>query len=329
MNKVILSALGATLAIFMLISFLFREYNEETDPKAFKIAIITPISHPSLLQIEQGFVNTLQKENPGQYRFKTYNAQGDRSLLRAEIANVTSKDYDLVFTIGAQATLMSKELISKKSIPLPIVFAAVPESYTSELKNGQTQITGTSETTDYRQQLKLFSELHPHLETLLLVYDPTQAGLANDKQQIEAILKEMNVQLIAVEVFKTNEVKQKVLPFIERADAVFVLKDNTVITALDTLKKLSQQHQKPLFTTDLDSPNGGAGLGFGVHEYDYGVEAAKKALQILSGEKTAEALDITPVDQYQLKINFKSLAKQGLILDPTDPGLPKHLTVEE
>ena len=43
------------------------------------IAILTPVSHPSLEQIEKGFVQTMEAASPGKYRFTTYNAQGNKT----------------------------------------------------------------------------------------------------------------------------------------------------------------------------------------------------------------------------------------------------------
>lgn len=289
------------------------------DHKIYHIAILTPVSHPSLEQIQQGFMETLQAGHPEYYTFKVYNAQGNKALMRSEIEDIASKNYDLIFTVGIQATKMSKEVLTKKQQSIPIVFATVPQvvQHTLDLNpNDLIQMTGTSEVTDFEHQIELISYLKKDIKTILLVYDPTLAGLEQDKQRIHSFLEQKGIKLIPIEVFKTNEIRQKILPFIEQTDLVLVLKDNTVIPGLDTLSKLCESHHILLYASDLDSVDRGAGLGFGVHEYQYGVEAAKKTFQILHHQISPQAIPITPVDDFKLKINPIHLKKQGLELDP-------------
>jgi ABC-type uncharacterized transport system substrate-binding protein len=76
----------------------------------------------------------------------------------------------------------------------------------------------------------------------------------------------MGIQLKTVEIFKTNEILLKTASFIEEADAVLVIKDNTVISGLDVLVKLCDQKGKLLIASDLDSADRGVGYAFGVSE---------------------------------------------------------------
>lgn len=290
--------------------------NEERSDADIKIAIVTPVTHPSLENIARGFIDTL----PTSYRYKIYNAQGNPNLLRSELEDAASKDYDLVLTIGSKATQMGKEVFSKKNSRTPIVFTAVP--HPEDLNIASKRITGVIESTRFAEQMQLLAMLKPDTKTILLVYDPSQTGLSKDRQEVEEILQTLGIKLMAVEVFKTNEIKQKIQPFLSQADVLLILKDNTVITALESLARLCEQYQVVLMTSDLDSPDHGAGLGFGVSEYDFGVEAAKKAQSILSEQ---ELPPISGVTNFYLKINFAALANQGLILNSEDLTLPPYI----
>jgi putative tryptophan/tyrosine transport system substrate-binding protein len=94
-----------------------------------------------------------------------------------------------------------------------------------------------------------------------------------------------------------------------------VLKDNTVVSGLDVLVKLCNQFQIPLMASDLDSPDKGAAFGFGVYEVEFGTEAAKKALQILNEGESPGQIPVTPVSNFDLRINQEAAQKQGI--DPT------------
>jgi ABC-type uncharacterized transport system substrate-binding protein len=83
--------------------------------KSCKIAILTPTTHPSLKQIERGFVDTMAKQGRQKFTFKTYNALGSETLMRSEAEEIALGDYDLVFTIATQASCIMKEVFEKKS----------------------------------------------------------------------------------------------------------------------------------------------------------------------------------------------------------------------
>lgn len=315
----LLLGLSFAIAEFSQSERLVNTPNETNkDQKIFKVAILTPITHPSLEQIQQGFSETLIRQGVDHYQFTVYNAQGNQTLMRSELEDVTNKSYDLVFAIGTQAAKMSKEVLTKKQLTTPLVFAAVPNPEEHHLVSSGNEgfVTGVREVTDYAKQLELLVRLKPDLKNVLLVYDPTNAGLDQDKQEVEKTLKAMGIRLISIEVFKTNEIKQKVLPFIRETDVVMTLKDNTVVAGLETLVKLCHANHCLLMTSDLDSPLKGAAIGFGVKEYDFGSEAAKKALSILQDGLFPHQIPVTAVDQFKLKINAKSMAQQGLQLDP-------------
>jgi putative ABC transport system substrate-binding protein len=284
-----------------------------------RIAILTPTTHPSLEQIEKGFVDTMEKHCRQKFTVKTYNALGNKSLMRSEAEEIALGDYDLVFTIATQATRTMKEVFEKKKLSTPIVFSAVSfpiemDLVASEESSGN-QLTGVKETTDFAKELEI---LRNQAQTVLLVYDPSSPSLTSNKEEIEMILNGMGIGLKTVEIFKTNEILLKTAPFMEEADAVLVIKDNTVISGLDVLVKLCDQKNKLLIASDLDSPDRGVPYAYGVSEVIYGEEAAKKALLILDDDKLPRDIPITapPSEAFVFKINEKRLKEIGFLQEP-------------
>jgi putative ABC transport system substrate-binding protein len=286
------------------------------ESKKVPIAILTPVTHPSLEQTERGFKETIERESPGKYRFVTYNAQGSKTLMRGEIEEIARKRFPIVFTIGTSASQMTTEVFAKKGNSTPIVFTSVNDPVGFQIVASESvpggNATGVKELLDFKKELEYALELKPSIRSVLLVYNPMEPGLVKDQQEIEAILKEHRIELITVEVFQSNEFMTKVSPFMPKADAMLVLKDNTVVSGLDTLVKLCNQYRIPLMASDLDSPDRGAAFGYGVHEIDFGVEGAKKALEILHGKKSAGSIPVTPVSQFVFKVNKEAAARQGI-----------------
>lgn len=300
--------------IILFLTLLGSCTNQEN--KKIPLAILTPVTHPSLEQIERGFKETIESEHPGKYRFVTYNAQGNKTLMRGEVEEIAQKGFPLVFTIGTAASQMATEVFAKKGLDTPIVFTCVndPEGFhiVSSEKSPGGHVTGIKELLDFKNELDLTLEYKPDIKTVLLVFNPMEPGLLKDEGEVRGILKERGIELITVEVFQTNEFMAKVSPVMHKADAVLVLKDNTVVGGLESLIKLCNQHHIPLMASDLDSPDRGAAFGYGVHEVDFGIEGAKKALQILDQHTDPGAIPVTPVSKFTFKINRDAAALQGI-----------------
>lgn len=284
--------------------------------KKIPIAILTPVTHPSLEQIEKGFKETIEHEHPGKYRFVTYNGQGNKTLMRGEVEEIAQKRYPLVFTIGTVSSQMTTEVFAKKRLATPIVFTCVNDPVGFQIVASEASpggnTTGVKELLDFKKELELALELKPDIKTVLLVFNPMEPGMVKDQKEVSAILKEKGIELISVEIFQTNELMAKASPFMHKADALLVLKDNTVVGGLDPLIKLCNQHHIPLMASDLDSPDRGAAFGYGVHEFDFGVEGAKKALQILDQKTPPGSIPVTPVAEFIFKVNRDAAALQGI-----------------
>lgn len=297
-----------------------------------RIAILTPATHPSLDQIQNAFKNTLSKSDKNQYDFTHFNANGNKMLMRAQAEEIVQGNFDLVFTIGAQASQLTKELSSKKNRPVPIIFGAVSEpvklGLISSPENPGGMVTGVIENTVFDKQVALLKAIKPSVKTVLIVYDPTQgAGLEKEKQELEQILNKNGIKLISVEVYAVGEVYAKAQAFIKQADLVLVLKDHTVVAAIDSVIKLCNMHHVPLMTSELDSSDKGAVLSFGVLEYDFGANGARLALKIIEDNISAAKIPCAYVTEYKLKINSKALESQGLKISPDQLLLLKSVEV--
>lgn len=304
--------------VICLSFLLFLSSCGRTADDKIAVAILTPVTHPSLEQIEKGFKETMEADCPGKYRFVSYNAQGNKTLMRSEIEEIAQQGYALVFTIGTSASQMTKEVFEKKELKTPIVFTCVNDPVgfniiSSEQTPGG-HVTGVKEMLRFNEELAALLKHKPAIKHIVLVYNPAEPGLLKDQKEVESILKKNKITLTTVEVFQTNELLAKVSPFMPQADALLVLKDNTVVSGLEVLVKLCDRHHVPLMASDLDSPDRGAALGFGVYEIEFGTEGARKALQILVHGDEPGSISVTPVSNFTLRVNSEAAKKQGIDL---------------
>ena len=285
-----------------------------------KIAILLPVSHVALDQIKNGFIDTLANNAQLNCEFCIFNANGSRSLMRAQIEEILEKKFDVLCTIGALASQMAKEVTQKKQSNLPIVFAAVANPTQLELVNSLifsgNNLTGSAAESDYPKEVGLLLKIKPSIKKVLIVYDPTQGGgLSKDNAQVHSLFAQRGVKVKSVEIYNSGEIIQKIPALLPYYDVVFIFKDNTIVLAIDALIKLCQQNNILLFTKGLDFVDRGAALGFGVYERSFGVDAAKCACEILVDGKRPSDVQIRVTKDFKLRINSKVINQQNLGLD--------------
>src|SRR3990172_7606241 len=117
---------AAALILFVLFKRAeLRQPDGQQPDRLFRVAILTPATHPSLEKIEAGFRQTCEAAGRGRYAFVTYNANGNKVLMRAQAEEIVNGNFDLVFTIGAGASQRTKGLCVQRHKQVPIVFGAV------------------------------------------------------------------------------------------------------------------------------------------------------------------------------------------------------------
>lgn len=317
MKKIIIPLL---LVIAFAITFYVIQQRlgkkEQTNSRSLHIALFTPITHPALEEIEQGFKDELQKLSEKPCHFTTFNANGNRTLLRAQAEEIVNGNYDLIFSMGAVCSQTIAELIKKKGLKTPHVFAGVdgPE-FALSLQSLNPSTTGVYVKSEYTQAMSLLFRIKPHTKNILLVYDPTQGvGLEKYKQEIEEYIKEHGALLHGVEIYQTNEIQQKVAVALSNIDMVFVLTDNTVVAGIDSLIALCNRFGVPLFASDVPSGKKGAALVYAIREYESGAGAAHKAQAILEGKKPQEIL-VSAITNFQFYVNKDAMKMQNLAID--------------
>ena len=101
----------------------------------------------------------------------------------------------------------------------------------------------------------------------------------------------------------------------DRVDAVFIISDNTVVSAFESLVKVCNDKKKPLFGGGTESVPRGAIAALGFDYFQVGYTAGQKAVQILKDGKKPGDVPSSLTEQLRLVVNLKAAKAQGLDLD--------------
>ena len=238
--------------------------------------------------------------------------------MRHQAEEIVSKDYDLIFTIATGPALIIKEVCDQRGSMVPVVAGAVDDpvgmKLIASMESSGNNITAVTGCDAFEQQISLLQLLKPDLKNILLIYNPTK-GLDRKKEEIVRLCADRKIPLDLLEIFNVNDLMQKAPAFVSDHDTVLVLKDNMVVSGIESLVTICNRSGTTLYASDLNSGDKGAALSYGVYEYQDGVESAARAQEILKDGKKPSDIPSTATTEFKLKLNTKTMKEQKLVID--------------
>lgn len=282
----------------------------------YRIAIMMPMHHPALDDIKEGFITEITQHMS--VECDTFVGNGNRSLMRAQAEEIIQKEYDLVFAITTVCALLIKEVTEQRSAKIPIVFGAADDpignGIIASYESSKNNCTGITDYKDFEHQLGLYTLLMPTIRKIVLVYNPSP-GLIKQKQALARACESRSMALSCCEIMAPAELLTKVEGQIHQFDAVLVLKDNMVVSGVESLVQLCDRFHVPLIVSDLNSVYKGAAIAFGVYEKEYGIIGAQLAQQILIEQKKPQDIAIVLMKDFKIICNAHACEKQHVKFD--------------
>lgn len=282
--------------------------------ETYKIGVSQFVTHPSLDEATKGFKAALDEAGLD-VEYVDKNANGEQPNAQSIAQELVGSDIDLIF---ANAT-PSAQAVAGATTEIPIVFTSVTDAVGAELIASMEapggNVTGTvdlhpdtiAKTVDF-----LVKEIGA--KKVGTVYN---TGEQNSVVQIEAIKKaldEAGVELVEAAVSTSAEVKTAAESLVGKVDSFYIITDNTVVSALESVVDVANTNKLPMMVGELDSVARG-GLGaYGFSYYDIGYEAGQKAVQILKDGKSAGEIPATYPANLTLTLNKATLDNLGLEL---------------
>ncbi|SID14911.1 ABC-type uncharacterized transport system, periplasmic component [Mycobacteroides abscessus subsp. abscessus] len=93
---------------------------------------------------------------------------------------------------------------------------------------------------------------------------------------------------------------------------IYIITDNTVVSALESVIQTANDNDIPLFVGELDSVERGGFAAYGFDYEDIGYEAGEMAAEILEGEKKPSELPVQYPQNLKLLINKKAAEEMNI-----------------
>lgn len=278
----------------------------------YKIGATQIVEHPSLDRAYEGFQAAI-KEADVHAEFDLQSAQGDQNNVKPIADNFVADGVDLIFANSTPSALGALQATSE----IPIIFTSVTDAVDAGLIDDMEEpgenITGVVDLhPDAIEKTVEFIDENFTDSTVGLIYN---AGEQNSVTQIEAIeeaVKGTSLSLVDRTVSSSAEVQQAATTLVEDADVFYIITDNTVVSALDSVVGVANDHEIPLIVGEPDSLEKGGFATFGIDYYTMGHRTGEMAVDILTGEKTTQDFLVEYPPEIQLYINKENGESQGV-----------------
>lgn len=294
--------------------------SESPQTKAYTIGISQIVTHPALDASVEGFKEGLAEKGFTNVTYDFQNAEGDMATASSIAQKFASEDLDLILGVATPTS----QAIVKAVTTTPIVFSAVTDPVGAGLVDNNeapgANVTGVSDMLPMEPHLELIKQIVPGVKRVGVLYNAGEANSQFSIKQEKEVAESMGIEIVEATASNSSEVKAAADSLVGRVDAISVLTDNTVVSALESVVKVCQQNKIPLIAGDTDSVRRGAAAAYAFDYKTLGVQAGYLAAEILSGKPISE-LPVQYAETLVLSVNPESAAAMGVTL-------PEELTAK-
>lgn len=318
MKKMKLNLIG-TISILLLaiVLMIVGGVSSLAGAQPLVIGITQIVEHPALDAARDGFIAALEEAGYKEGEDVVYdlqNAQGDFTNAISIAQKFKDDKVDLIVAIAtptAQAALQVNQEI-------PIVINAVTDPVAASLakswESSGNNLTGMSDAAPTKQQVELIPLFLPEAKNVGTIYN---AGEANSVVQIEVakeVCKELGLNLIEVTVSNSSEVLMAAQSLAGRVEAIYIVTDNTVVSALESVIKVCNQEKIVLILADPSTVDKGALASYGIDYFSLGKKSGEIAIQIIKGAKPSDIpiQTITDPKDLQFVVNLDTAKIIGI-----------------
>jgi len=272
------------------------------------IGITQIVEHPSLDLIRSGVEDALKNSKyKDKIMFNYQNAQGD-FMTAQTIAAQFNESSDIIVAITTPSAQAALNKIPKK----PLFFTAVTNPVIAGLKGKN--ITGVSDMSPVKEQVKLIQELLPKTKTIGTIYTTSEANSTYLTEEFTKAAEKKGYKVIARGVTSVTEIASAMDSLLGEVDTLYTTKDNNIASAYSLIIDRANKANLPVIGATRDFTEAGALASSGISEYQVGYQTGEMVIRYLDGEKIKN-MPIEYLNRSELTINEKQMKKYGISLN--------------
>lgn len=312
------AAIAAAALLALTPSVLAQTRTAPEPGRTYRIGFSQIVDHPALNATRQGFIDALKEagfEVGKNLVFDYQNAQGNPGAARSIIEKFIADKVDLLAPCTTPVVLAALRLA--KDTKIPVTFGCVTNPIETGVLASVDKPTGTNVTGFYtippvKPNFDIILAVKPGIKTIGTIWN---SGETNSKA-LDALAKaeaeKRGIKWVAVTVTSSAEIKNAAESLVGKVDAFLTPQDNTVASAYEALLKVARDAKIPWFSLDVLAVERGAISAVAQHQYQNGVDWAKKvAIPVLLG-KDPGTITAVQAEVFEVRINTAAAKAFGL-----------------
>lgn len=308
------------VTLLMMVTVLLGGCQNQKKSGTYRIGINQFMQHPLLDQTAKGLLDELTAAGISQKKGSVVtlkNANGDESVAVQINKQFSDDKVDVIVALGTP----SAQSAVKTTKTIPVVFGAITDPVQAGIAASLTKPggnkTGTSDRWPFEQQVSLIKKIVPNASRVGIILNPSESNTEASMSYIRPALQKQGLTGVEVPVASTSEVYGAAKSLVGRCDVFLVPGDNTVISAFDTLVKVSRESKTPIIGGSDDLVLKGSLATYAGDYYQVGRATGKIVVKILKEKKDPGTIPIAVAEKSKLVVNEKEAAGLGIKL-PAD-----------
>ena len=297
----LLSTVVAVLLTLMPLTSLTQVVKAEEE--AIKIGVVQYVEHEALDAVLKGFQETLDASEYGdRIEWDINNASGDQASLQS-LSEKVARDNDILFAIATPAAQVLASVEQEKPIFIAAVTDAVAAGLVESNEAPAKNVTGTSDMAPIEDQVDLLTRNFPEVETVGLIYNSSEVNSQVQAELAVEYLEEQGLKTEVQTVTSTNDISQVMNSLVGSVDAMFMVTDNTIDSAITLVGDIAKEAGIPTIgSSDSVVMNNGLATLSNSYE-DYGIQTAEMVIRMLDEGLDPAEMPIELGKDFQVVVN--------------------------
>ncbi|MFL2144193.1 MAG: ABC transporter substrate-binding protein [Ruoffia tabacinasalis] len=292
-----------TTVVLALLPMLAGGQAVQAQEETINIGVVQYVEHEALDAVLKGFQETLDNSAYGdRIEWDINNASGDQSSLQS-LSEKVARDNDILFAIATPAAQTLASVEQEKPIFIAAVTDPVEAGLADSIEAPGGNITGTSDMAPIEEQVDLLIRNFPDVETVGLIYNSSEVNSQVQAGVAVELLEEQGLATDVQTVISTNDISQVMNALVGNVDAMFMVTDNTIDSAITLVGDIAKEAGIPTIGSS-DSVVRTNGLATLSNSYeDYGVQTAEMVIRMLDEDLNPGEMEIELGKDFQIVVN--------------------------
>ncbi len=310
MFKKTMKAVAVLAIVLANIAGIKLSVNAQEEP--IKIGILQYVEHEALDAAREGFIQRLEESEYGErIEFDVQNASGNQTTLQS-ISEKIARDNDILYAIATPAAISLASLEQEKPIFIAAVTDPIEAGLAESMEEPGRNVTGTSDMQPLDEQVDLLVENFPEAKKIGLIYNSSEVNSQIQANQAIELLEERGLETVEATVVSTNDIAQALNSIITEVDAMFMVTDNTIDSAITLVGDIAKENNVPTIGSS-DAVVEQNGLATISNSYtDYGTQTADMVIRMLDEGLTPAEMPIELGKDFEIVVNAEFAEAIGI-----------------